>query len=72
MSVEEYMSYFVVRNMQFLCGRIHGIFYFGQCGVAVRKNTWHILWPADIDMENGCAKKCTSYLTAEGDNSLEW
>ena len=49
------------------------IFYAEQCGVAVRKSTWNILWPADIEVMNGC-RKCAGHIQqlAEGDNSLEW
>jgi len=37
------MAYFVVKSVVQLLGRMHGIFYFEEFGVALRKNSCHIL-----------------------------
>ena len=41
--MEEYMAYFVVSSVEWLCGRIYDVFYSEKCGVAVWKNIEYIL-----------------------------
>jgi len=56
------MSYFVVGSVE----RTHGIFCGEDCGVAVGKNTCHILWRR---VWSGCEEEYMSYFVV---NSVEW
>lgn len=40
----EYMACIIVRILEFLFSRIHIIYCCEECEMAVRKNTWNIMW----------------------------